>query len=45
MIRPRDRLSHHYQRVEPDQLWVTADVDVPQMATAIEDGRRRQMTD
>lgn len=39
-----DRLSHHYHRVEPDQLWVTADVDVPQMATAIEDGRR-QMTD
>ncbi len=44
MIRLRDRLSHHYHRVEPDQLWVTAHVDVPQMATTIEDGRR-QMTD
>lgn len=41
VIRLRDRLSHHYHRVEPDQLWVTADVDVPQMATAINDWRSR----
>jgi uncharacterized protein with HEPN domain len=45
VIRLRDRLSHHYHRVEPDQLWVTADVDVPQMATAIEDWRGRQSTE
>jgi hypothetical protein len=35
-------LSDHYQRVEPDQLWVTAEVDLPQMATAINDWRRQQ---
>ena len=42
VIRLRDRLSHHYHRVEPDQLWVTAEVDVPQMATAINEWRRQE---
>jgi uncharacterized protein with HEPN domain len=29
MAKVRDRLSHHYHRVDPDQLWMMASVDVP----------------
>jgi uncharacterized protein with HEPN domain len=29
MAKVRDRLSHHYHRVDPDQLWTMASVDVP----------------
>jgi uncharacterized protein with HEPN domain len=42
VIRLRDRLSHHYHRVEANQLWVTADIDVPQMARAIRNWRNQQ---
>ena len=42
MIRLRDRLSNHYHRVEADQLWVTADTDVPNMARAIRNWRTQQ---
>lgn len=42
MIRLRDRLSHHYHRIEAEQLWVTAEVDAPRMATAIKEWRTRQ---
>jgi uncharacterized protein with HEPN domain len=39
VVRLRDRLSHHYHRIEADQLWVTADADVPQIAQAIRNWR------
>jgi len=42
VIRLRDRLSHHYHRIEAEQLWVTAEVDAPRMATAIKEWRTRQ---
>jgi uncharacterized protein with HEPN domain len=42
VIRLRDRLSHHYHRVEADQLWVTADTEVPKMAGAIRNWRSQQ---
>ncbi len=29
LAKVRDRLSHHYHRVDPDQLWTMASVDVP----------------
>lgn len=29
MAKIRDRLSHHYHRVDPAQLWIIANVDVP----------------
>lgn len=29
MAKVRDRLSHHYHRTDPAQLWVMASVDVP----------------
>jgi uncharacterized protein with HEPN domain len=45
VIRLRDRLSRHYHRIEAEQLWVTAEVDVPRMATAIKDWRTRQRAD
>jgi uncharacterized protein with HEPN domain len=32
MAKVRDRLSHHYHRVDPDQLWTMASVDVPRVA-------------
>lgn len=35
VIQLRDRLSHHYHRVEADLVWVTAEVDVPRLAAAI----------
>jgi len=36
IIRLRDRLSHHYHRIEPDQLWVTAESDIPKLTAAVE---------
>lgn len=45
VIRLRDRLSHHYHRVEPGQLWVTASTDVPALGAAIDTWRARQPTD
>lgn len=35
VVRLRDRLSHHYHRVDPDELWATAEGDVPQLAAAL----------
>lgn len=32
MAKVRDRLSHHYHRIDPAQLWVIAEDDVPDMA-------------
>ncbi len=29
MAKVRDRLSHHYHRVDPGQLWVIAEQDIP----------------
>ncbi|MGH9271910.1 MAG: HepT-like ribonuclease domain-containing protein [Ilumatobacteraceae bacterium] len=35
IIRLRDRVSHHYHRIEPDVLWVTAEEEVPQLVGAV----------
>ena len=35
IIRLRDLLSHRYHRIEPDQLWVTAERDIPDLASAV----------
>lgn len=32
MARVRDRLSHHYHRIDPSQLWVIATVEIPAVA-------------
>jgi uncharacterized protein with HEPN domain len=32
MAKIRDRLSHHYHRIDPAQLWVVAETDVPALA-------------
>ena len=32
MAKVRDRISHHYHRVDPAQLWNIAEVDIPAMA-------------
>jgi len=37
----RDRSSHHYHRIEPDQLWVTAESEVPKLTAAVEAWRDR----
>lgn len=29
LAKVRDRLSHHYHRIDPAQLWVIAERDVP----------------
>lgn len=29
MAKVRDRISHHYHRIDPAQLWTIATVDVP----------------
>ncbi len=41
LAKVRDRLSHHYHRVDREQLWVIATVDVP----AIVDPLRSLATD
>ena len=35
MAKVRDRLSHHYHRVDPDQLWTMASVDVQAVADTL----------
>lgn len=35
VVRLRDRLSHHYHRVDPDELWATAERDVPRLLAAL----------
>ena len=35
MAKIRDRLSHHYHRIDPAQLWVIAEHDVPTVAEQI----------
>lgn len=35
MAKVRDRLSHHYHRVDPGQLWTMASVDVPAVAQSL----------
>lgn len=40
VIRLRDRLSHHYHRIVPGQLWATASTDIPELGSAIERWRR-----
>ena len=42
VIRLRDLLSHHYHRVEADQVWVTAEADVPRLAAPIDVWRERR---
>jgi uncharacterized protein with HEPN domain len=32
MAKVRDRLSHRYHRIDPAQLWVVAETDVPALA-------------
>ena len=40
MAKIRDRISHHYHRIDPAQLWVVAARDVPELAVQL-----RQITD
>lgn len=40
LIRLRDRLSHHY-RIEAEELWATAHVDVPRLLEAVVSWRAR----
>ncbi len=42
VVRLRDRLSHHYHRIDPDELWTTAQIDVPQLAAALADWRAQR---
>lgn len=32
-------LAHHYHRVDPDQLWTMATIDIPEMVIALGDRR------
>lgn len=32
MAKIRDRLSHHYHRIDPAQLWVVAEIEIPALA-------------
>jgi uncharacterized protein with HEPN domain len=32
MAKVRDRLSHHYHRIDPSQLWVIATGEMPAVA-------------
>jgi uncharacterized protein with HEPN domain len=32
MAKVRDRLSHHYHRIDPGQLWMIATVEIPAVA-------------
>jgi uncharacterized protein with HEPN domain len=45
VVRLRDRLSHHYHRVDADQLWVTAQVDIPRLTSAIRTWRSARSTE
>ena len=35
VVRLRDRLAHHYHRVEPDQIWTIATQSVPAVGDAL----------
>ena len=35
LARVRDRLSHHYHRIDPDQIWTIATVDLPPVTEAL----------
>lgn len=37
MAKVRDRLSHHYHRVDPSQLWTMATQDVPAVARQLQE--------
>lgn len=37
MAKVRDRLSHHYHRIDPDHLWTMASVDVPAVLRQLRD--------
>lgn len=41
LARVRDRLSHHYHRIDPDQIWTIATADVPAVAEALHAWRSR----
>ena len=36
MAKIRDRLSHHYHRIDPAQLWVVAETDIPALADQLQ---------
>ena len=35
LAKVRDRLSHHYHRVDRDQLWIIATADMPPLADVL----------
>ncbi|MGV1009592.1 MAG: DUF86 domain-containing protein [Dermatophilaceae bacterium] len=35
MAKIRDRLSHHYHRIDPDQLWTVATTDIPALVNQL----------
>lgn len=35
LAKVRDRLSHHYHRIDPDQIWTIATADLPPVAAAL----------
>jgi uncharacterized protein with HEPN domain len=39
LARVRDLLSHHYHRVDPDQVWTIASTDLPAVADALRSSR------
>ena len=41
LARVRDRLSHHYHRIDPNQIWTIATTDVPAVAAALRARRSR----
>ncbi|MGV1009859.1 MAG: DUF86 domain-containing protein [Dermatophilaceae bacterium] len=42
MARIRDRLSHHYHRIDPDQLWTVATSDIPALVDQPDPCRRAE---
>lgn len=36
MMRMRDKLIHHYEDIDPAELWKTATLDVPALVSALE---------
>lgn len=39
LARVRDRLSHHYHRIDPDQVWTIATDNVPTVADVLREWR------
>ncbi|MBK7166628.1 MAG: DUF86 domain-containing protein, partial [Candidatus Microthrix sp.] len=37
LAKVRDRISHHYHRIDPAQLWTIATVDIPALAGQLRD--------